>query len=644
MRKYMIAALVAFFAVAGASAQNLDEALQKIANFKFGDNREPQSVVNDLVRKADIAGGAERKAAEEKLLALLKANPSPDCVDFLCRQLAIIGTDATVPVLEPMLTKDEKSADFARYALENIPGDAVDKALIKAATATSGRARIGIINSLGNRKSAAAVNTIAGFTTDSDKAVSSAAIAALGQIGGDAPTAAVAKARSGENKAVADDAYIACATAYLEDGKKDKAVEILNQLNADSELPRVRAAAIVALAKARPEQTQDELLALLRGDDEYLRAVAVGLLRNSDRKEVTAAVAQSFDSLKPAAQVLALGILEHRGDQAGLSAATTASGSSDPAVKVAGIHALGVLGDASTVPALLTAATSGDDEVKRTANESLDVLRGKDVDEMMLSAMAGSDTDTRSVLIRSLATRGAKSALPMLFKATEDSDESIRAKAFDALGTLAGPDELPQLIALVEKMNGNSAQPQAENAVVAVSQKASDANARAKAVLDALSASKDEEVRTSLTKIAGRIGDPSALPALRELAAKSDEPAVQEAAVRALTEWPTTETLGDLRKMAAESTNDTFRALAFAAMIRVARMDGGPDLNTQLAVYSEALALAKSPDDKRLVLAGLARIADPKALELAKKLEADDAVKEEAKQAIEQISKSLEKK
>lgn len=68
-----------------------------------------------------------------------------------------------------------------------------------------------------------------------------------------------------------------------------------------------------------------------------------------------------------------------------------------------------------------------------------------------------------------------------------------------------------------------------------------------------------------------------------------------------------------------------------------------PIFDTQLAVYSEALALAKSPDDKRLALAGLARVANPRALELAKKLEADEAVKAEAKQAIEQISKSLEK-
>ena len=105
----------------------------------------------------------------------------------------IIGSEACVPVLKPMLTKDEKSADWARYALEGIPGDAVDKALIRAAADTSGRARIGILNSLGNRKSKAAVKTLARFTKNRDKAVASAAIAALGQIGGDDATDAVAK-------------------------------------------------------------------------------------------------------------------------------------------------------------------------------------------------------------------------------------------------------------------------------------------------------------------------------------------------------------------------------------------------------------------------------------------------------------------
>ncbi|NUM52125.1 MAG: HEAT repeat domain-containing protein [Candidatus Hydrogenedentes bacterium] len=637
----MAAAVAMTFA---AQAQTLDEALQNIANFKFGEDREPQSVVNDLVRKADNAGGDERKSAEAKLLALLKANPSPDCVDFLCRQLMIIGSEASVPVLEPMLTKDEKSADWARYALECIDGEAVDKALIKAATQTSGRARAGILNSLGNRKSKSAVSTLASFTTNQDKAVASAAIAALGQIGGDDAAQAIAKARSGNNKPVADDAYIACATSFIADGKSAKAEKILNELSADAETPHVRAAAVIALAKANPDATQKTLMGFLKGDDAYLRAVAVGILRNTKEESATRAVARALPSLDPGAQVLALGILEHHGDRASLGAVAKAAASEDPAVRAAAVRAVGVLGDASSVPMLVSTATTGANDVKQIANDSLNSLRGADVDQKMLDEMSGADTATRSVLIRTLAARGAKAALPALYESTGDTDEGIRANAFDALGTLAGPGELPKLVDLLAKMNGNSAQPQAESAVVAVSQKVDDSGARAKAVLDALDASRDEKVRTSYTRVAGRIADSSALSALRELAAQSKEASVQDAAVRALADWPTAETLGDLRTMAAEAKNDTFRALAFNGMIRVARMEGGPDIETQLAVYTEGLALAKSPDEKRLVLAGLGRVADPRALELARKLEGDEAVKEEAKQAIEQITKSLEPK
>lgn len=644
MRKNVLAIVAAFAVGLGASAQNLDEALQKIANFKFGDNREPESVVNDLVRKADNAGGAERAAAEEKLLALLKTNPSPACVEFLCRQIMIIGSEASVPVLEPMLTKDEQSADWARYALENIDSNAVDKALIKASAQTGGRARVGILNSLGNRRSEDSVKTLASFTTDQDAAVASAAIAALGQIGGDDATKAIAKARGGDNKSVADDAYLACATAYLARGKNDKAEKILKELTADSEPPRIRGAAIIALAKASPNSSQDRLIELLKGDDEYVRAVAVGLLRNTDDESATHAVANVLPSLNPEAQILALGILEHHDDKSALGAVASAANSDNPAVKAAAVHAVGVLGDASSVPMLLSAAATGDDQVKQIANNALDALRGDEIDKKMLDAMDGADTVGRAVLIRSLAARGAKSALPALFDATHDADEGIRAKAFDALGTLGGPDELPKLVELLAKANGDSAQPQAESAVVAASQKVDDAGARAKVVLDALAQTKEGPIRVSYTRVAGRIAAPSALPVLRELAAQSKEEAVQDAAVRALCDWPTTETLDDLRKMAAESKNDTFRALAFNAMIRVARMEGGPDIATQLAVYTEALALAKSPDEKRLILAGLGRVADPRALELARKLEQDEAVKEEAKQAIEQIAKSLEPK
>lgn len=181
--------LVAGLSATAQQAPSLDEALQKIANYKFGESREALTVVNDLVRKADNSGNAdERKATEEKLLALLKTNPSPDCVDFICRQIAIIGSEAAVPVFAPMLTKDEQGTDWARYALEGIAGKAVDDAFLDALTKVNGRARVGLINSLGIRKTQAAVSVLGTLTGDKDEPVASAALASLGLIGGDEAT------------------------------------------------------------------------------------------------------------------------------------------------------------------------------------------------------------------------------------------------------------------------------------------------------------------------------------------------------------------------------------------------------------------------------------------------------------------------
>ncbi len=45
---------------------------------------------------------------------------------------------------------------MARYALERIPGEAVNKALLAALPKAEGKAKIGIVNSLGERGCVAA--------------------------------------------------------------------------------------------------------------------------------------------------------------------------------------------------------------------------------------------------------------------------------------------------------------------------------------------------------------------------------------------------------------------------------------------------------------------------------------------------------
>ncbi|MBI5095345.1 MAG: hypothetical protein HZB26_23290 [Candidatus Hydrogenedentes bacterium] len=154
--------------------------VQAITTYKFGDSREPLTVVEDLVRDS-LASPEKSSALAAQLAGLLATNATPDCKQFACRQLAIIGTADTVPALAPLLLKDD-TADMARYALQPIPGAEADAALLEALPKVSKSVKIGIIDTLGARKAKCAVNTLKPLAKDNDSQIAEAAKSALARI------------------------------------------------------------------------------------------------------------------------------------------------------------------------------------------------------------------------------------------------------------------------------------------------------------------------------------------------------------------------------------------------------------------------------------------------------------------------------
>ena len=78
-----------------------------------------------------------------------------------CKRLAIYGTQEAVPALAPLLANEEL-ASWARIALEAIPGPAADGALRDAMGKVQGRLLVGVINSIGYRRDAQAVERARG--------------------------------------------------------------------------------------------------------------------------------------------------------------------------------------------------------------------------------------------------------------------------------------------------------------------------------------------------------------------------------------------------------------------------------------------------------------------------------------------------
>ncbi len=190
-----------------------------------------------------------RSALEKRLLAYLGGSYSSVTRSFVCRQLAFIGSAASVPALAPLVLDEELSV-HARNALERIPGAESEKALRDALGQAKGRTRIGVINSVAARRDAASTPVLIKILGE-DPESAAAAAKALGEIGtseaAKALTAARGKGPAPVQQALVDGMLI-CAERLVAAGQRSQAIILLEGLTAASQPEHVRVAANRALS------------------------------------------------------------------------------------------------------------------------------------------------------------------------------------------------------------------------------------------------------------------------------------------------------------------------------------------------------------------------------------------------------------
>jgi len=235
----------------GTEMAALQELLEKVKTYDWGQSRLALTEVSDIIKKAH-SSPAELKRIEKSLLGVLTSDSTRAGKQFVCRELSIIGTGQSVSVLGNMLI-DEETSDMARYALERIPGTAVNEALRGALRKTKGKPKIGIINSLGQRRDNRAVRALSRLVGNSDQAVAAAAAAALGQIADSRATAALAEAKdkaTGKLQMVVLDSYLRCADQLVADGNKAEALVIYKELQKPDMPKPIRTAALTGMLNA----------------------------------------------------------------------------------------------------------------------------------------------------------------------------------------------------------------------------------------------------------------------------------------------------------------------------------------------------------------------------------------------------------
>jgi len=235
----------------GSDMAEVQELLAKVKEYDWGQSRLALTELSEIIRKAH-SDKAELAKLEQALLGVLESDAKQAGKQYVCRELSIVGTEQSVSVLAGMLV-DEETSDMARYALERIPGTAVDDALRRSLRKAKGKARIGIVNSLGQRGDTRAVRPLSRLVTGKNEELATAAAAALGRIATAAAAEALAAAKDkteGKVQLAVLDSYLKCADKMVADGQKAEALAIYKALG-KAEMPKpIRTAAVTGMINA----------------------------------------------------------------------------------------------------------------------------------------------------------------------------------------------------------------------------------------------------------------------------------------------------------------------------------------------------------------------------------------------------------
>lgn len=593
--------------------------------------------VVSAVAASQTADSQSPRETELKLISVLRSDAPSAEKAITCKRLAVYGTKDAVPAVAPLLA-DKELSSWARIALEAIPGPEADAALRDAMGKTQGMLLVGVINSIGVRRDAGAVDGLVARLKDSDTDVASSAAVALGRIGGDQAAKVLEQSLAGSpakvRSAVAE-GCILCAERSLAEEKAADAVRLYDAVR-QADVPEQRQVeAIRGAILARQSDGVPLLMEQLKSQNKARFAIGLRAARELPGVAVTQTLAAELEKLNPDRQPLLLLALADRNDAAVLPTVLKAAKSGPQKLRVAAVGVLERLGNVSCVPVLLDAAAENGEELSQAAKTVLARLPDKDVDADLLARLPQAAGRTRQVLIELAGQRRIDGALAAVLSSTEDADAGIRSAAIQTVGAIGGDKQAADLVRLLQKAQSPAERADIEKALLAVSGRGGVACVQH---LLPLTQSGDSTLRMIALHALAIVGGPDALAAVK-FAIDDKEESVQDEAARTLSTWPNNwpedsragEALLTLAKSGKKTSHQVLGARGYLQYVRGDKKLGNDE---KVARVSELLPLVKRPEEKRLAIAVIGVVPTAGALTMLTSLAADPAVAEEACSAL----------
>lgn len=648
----MLIPLTLALSVLAASARaqtapaDLSALVAQLARWESGQSLEP---VREMERRVREAVADRRRAAELEaaLVQLLGPDATPEARRFACQQLAIIGSDASVPALAKFLN-DPETAGLACLAFGNRPSAKINAALRTALTTASGRARLQIVATLGHRRNTKAVQALARLARDADPSLAQTAIRALGEIASPAAVKTIAALRRESRAELATavaDASLRCAERLLADGNKRDAAVICDELLGGPQPDEVRRGAFLLRLRCDADGGLARILETLDRDDALLKPVAVAAVRSLPSKNASEWFARALPALAPEDRANLIQSLAARADAPARAAIVSALNSGALNVRLAAADALGQIGDAACAKPLaraLIAATDAD-EIRALSAAIGNLPAGAETDAALLAEMQTARGQARARLISALAPRRTPEVTAALLAELHSADEPAAVAAWRTVARAADRATLPELLHRYATLPNAEIRSEIEAAVEQAVEGVEDAAFRSQAVREALPLAKTVEARCAVLSLLPAAGDAAALAALLEAVNSSDVP-VRDCSVYALSHWPDLAAWDAMYRLYRNPPHEAYRTLMLRSLVRLlGDANAKPDAQL-IARYRDLVAGARDAADLKQILGALGGAAHPDALALAKELLERPGVRAEAQVAVQKITEALQPK
>lgn len=603
------------------------------------------SVVAPRARSADAV-------RSQQLVGVLRSSVEVAERARALQQLALVAAPDAIPAVAALLG-DEKLGQYARDVLEQMPDAAAGEALRVALGTLRGSALIGVINSLGVRRDAAAVNALTRLANDSDVGPSKAALVALGRIGTADATRVIVSALargSAEHRVAAAEACLLAAERAWKEGRPAAARTLYEGVRrADVPAPLRLSATRGILIGGSPE-ARALMGELLGGEDPAGRDLALRTVRELRDPELTPALVAQLDQLVPGLQPLVLEALVDRGGPGVVQVAETRAKHGKGEVQIAALRALGRIGRAESVGLLLdTVKGAAGAEAVEAALASLARIEVPNTTAQVLAVLPVVEPAVQVRLIAVLGERKSAAATPELLRIAAGPTGEPAKAALRALGLVAAPADLLELIALATAAGDEATRTLADRAIVTTAMKVLEPERRTEPVLRAFRDSNDPIAKAALLRPLGAImrtmgGNHDVFFAVRA-ALKDPADVVRSAAVRCLADWPDAAPTTALLAFAAQpDASSAQREIAWRGAVRLAtEVAAGRERSPLdvLAAFTTAQRLMRTPEEKMALVSGLGTLRRVEAVEMLRPYLDDPAVQAEAALALVQVASAL---